>query len=253
MWAYNRSHSQPDETCYRLIGGDFLLQLGVPPYFRWIYHPYTLSPGDIGVSLRSSLQLGINPFFWWDYPNVVTDVVRDMHGYIDYLGLGSLDSYVRPNETYVNSIKDYLGAPISDCSGLRASSIGELAGPSANPVVAPLILDSGTFASAGSTMDTLPVDWTGQSVFYTIWTGGELAFTLTDANGTIIDPDLAAADPNVQYDASLFHQTAVSPPTSLLIPYRRMVVLAADSQCTIPDRVHGVRISRHHAGSRGIC
>ena len=69
MDLYNLTHFQPDQTCYYLIGGDFLQQSGVSiMIWKVLYKPFKDHPGDIGVSLRSSRQPGIHSQLKSNYP-----------------------------------------------------------------------------------------------------------------------------------------------------------------------------------------
>ena len=74
------------------------------------------TPGeDIAVSLRSAGQLGINPLLKPLYPRVCLFVNDDMHGYSEVLGLGVLNSYVRPAATYQTIIRDLIGGQDQGC------------------------------------------------------------------------------------------------------------------------------------------
>jgi formylglycine-generating enzyme required for sulfatase activity len=203
MLDYNQTHRQPSDTCYRLIGGDFLQQDGVPWAIRALYFPWRGYPGDIGVSLRSSRQLGINDSLSSRYPRRAYVTNEDMHGYFDYLGLGGLRSYVKPGEastasTYAESIRDNLGKPVSQC-WYPAQQAQAAAAESEAPFVPPILLGTGVLTAGQTVSDVFPVDWEGQSVFYVSWQGGDLDFSLMDAQGTAITPGVADTDPNIGY------------------------------------------------------
>jgi formylglycine-generating enzyme required for sulfatase activity len=201
MDAYNITHRQPPNTCYRLIGGDFLQQGIVPLLIRAAYTQFLLFPGDIGVSLRSALQLRVNPELWASYPRVGTVTNQDMHGYVNQFGLGPVNSYVRPRTTYDQYIKDYLGAPLSQCQrSLEASVASPNQTNDPAPFIAPILLGSGQLNSGQTASGDFPVDWSGQGVFYVTWQSGDVDFTLTDGNGRLITPPVAEADPNIDYE-----------------------------------------------------
>ncbi|RMG84375.1 MAG: hypothetical protein D6712_11365, partial [Chloroflexi bacterium] len=202
MDLYNFTHRQPTNTCYRLIGGDFLQQSGVPFWLRAMYAPWLVHPGDIGVSLRSSRQLGVNPLLQSRYPKVAVVTNQDMHGYFDQLGLGNLNSYVRPADTYNQVIKNNLGAPMSQCPNNTAySSLAQQVSINADTsFVSPVLLASGVLTASQHVTGALPVDWNGQSVFYASWQGGDADFSLTDSNGSVITATVAQGDPNIGYN-----------------------------------------------------
>lgn len=199
MDIYNFTHFQPGDTCYRLIGGDFLLQDSVPWYVEAPYALFSGYPGDIGVSLRSSLQLKENIFLRLHFRSVITISNSDMHGYVNMLGLGAVDSYARPQSTYNDHIKNYLGSRQCSTSGGEGAWSAQLSAD-LPPFTSPILLASGELTSGQSTTDTFPVDWTGQGVFYVTWQGGDLDFTLTDGDGRQITSAVALADPNIEYE-----------------------------------------------------
>lgn len=205
MDLYNRNSWQPPNTCYRLIGGDWLKQSAVPLAWRLAYLPWTenLVPGDIGVSLRSARELGVNPSLRGRYPRVVTVSNSDMHGYLDTLnyvhGLKDLTSYVSPNLTYTSVIRNYLGADVTQCRGSLRSEPEQV--DEETPLfIPPILIDEGVLNGGDSITHTLPVDWSNQSVFYASWEGPEVEFTLIDSQGNPLDAGIAATDPNIGYD-----------------------------------------------------
>jgi formylglycine-generating enzyme required for sulfatase activity len=202
MSSYNMSHSQPQDICYRLIGGDFLEQDGVPWYIRALYAPWVLFPGDIAVSLRSARILGMDSLLTTRYPRVAYVTNEDMHGYADYLGLDDLRSYVRPANTYAGWIRDYLGTPASQCffGSWDETQQAQPLSPVSEPLfVPPILLGSGELDDGQTFSGGFPVDWDGQSVFYVTWEGGDLDFTLVDADDRPITPAVADTDPNIRY------------------------------------------------------
>jgi formylglycine-generating enzyme required for sulfatase activity len=211
MSNYNyHSKQQREGICYRLIGGDFLQQDGVPQRIRSLYEGSFLGlswkdiPGDIGVSLRSAGELRTNSILRnFAYPRVTFEANSDMHGYFPDLGLNDLNSYVRPDTTYRQSIRTYLGKPYHiDCPHTTTSQ-NQLAGLKdyANnaALVSPILLSSGSVDEGGVVTGTIPVDWSGQSVFYAAWQGGEAYFSLIDEEGVAITPGAALIDSNVEY------------------------------------------------------
>jgi formylglycine-generating enzyme required for sulfatase activity len=202
MNNYNsRRGRQPTGVCYRLIGGDFLQQSQVPFLWRGLYSIYP--PGDFGVSLRSSRELGTNPALSDRYPRVAIITNDDMHGYAFGIlglisGLQQLDSYVSPEYTYYISIRNSLGAGWTQCPHTPQAMQYQL--NEEPPSASPILIGSGVFTEDGTHTAAFPVDWPGESVFYVSWAGGEVDFTLTDGQGTLIDPAAAAADPNIAYE-----------------------------------------------------
>lgn len=195
---YNTSHQQPEEICYRMIGGDFLMEDDLPWGIQALYSPYSAYPGDIAISLRSSGWLeGI----WQEnvyFPKTNLIINQDLHGDYSELGLEGLDSYVNPQVTYVQSIREYLGQTdcpetIFDASVLTGSDFQE------PTYLSPVLLAKGDLISDQTATGEFPIDWYGTSVFYAIWQGGPLDLTLTDPLGSIITPTVAESDPNIQY------------------------------------------------------
>lgn len=206
MNEYNSNSLQPASVCYRLLGGDFLEQDDVPGAVRSLYWPWRNVPGDIGVSLRSAGELHSNQALWSLYPRVAGIYNQDMHGYVGGLlgsltGLDRLDSYVNPDTTYLDYIKDNLGKPFSQCP---ATASNQMVSPTASSedtaFVSPVLLAGGNLSAGQTATGVFPVDWTGQSVFYAAWEGGEVDFSLVDGNGMVITPTVAAGDPNIGYE-----------------------------------------------------
>jgi formylglycine-generating enzyme required for sulfatase activity len=219
MHSYNQSHWQPASICYRLIGGDFLQQTNIPPNIRAIYSPYLSNPGDIGVSLRSAGQLGTDPQLSSRYPNVVVITSQDMHGYLppqlvplmwSQVDLGQSSSYVSPESTYMQHIRNYLGAQISECGTTAATSSREMEAVDDDSFVSPIAVARGELIGdpypGYSLYHTLPVDWNGQSAFYASWTAIDdiNGFLLEDPNGTWIGPEQAISDPNADFSILSF-------------------------------------------------
>jgi len=203
MDFYNFSHMQPYDVRYHLIGGDFLEQDGVPFPVRMAYLPWLGHPGDIGVSLRSSRQLGVNPLLGFRYPRVCIVTYADMHGYFDSIGLGSLNSYVNPADTYTQYIRDALGTWSTGCP-ITALSASDYRTPMAEddpPFISPVLVSSGVITGGQSVSGDFPVDWTGQTVLYSVWQGGDVVFSLVDGSGNPITPSVAQVDPNITYEA----------------------------------------------------
>jgi formylglycine-generating enzyme required for sulfatase activity len=208
MYVYNLTHRQPDDVCYRLIGGDFLQQSNVPTLIRVLYALWQGNPGDIGVSLRSSTNWRTFPLGHF-YPKVQEVSNQDMHGYADYLGLENLRSYVFPSNTYAQTIQPYLGSRV--CPTTAASAIGDAGLTTSDaPFVAPIELASGTLILSQTAVGGFPVDWTGQSVFYAVWEGEPVDFALTDPTALVINPDVAGTDPNIRYEELLSDEGGVA-------------------------------------------
>lgn len=199
MDTYNFTHQQPDNTCYRLISGDFLQQDNVPWYVRAAYRPWRDYPGDIGVSLRSSRQLGGNLLLRANYPRVQVITNSDMHGYFEALGLEVLTSFVHPATTYLQSLKPYLGS--RQCPATAAASFDAAASAADDaPFMAPIVLDSAVLSPGQTTTGAFAVDWPGESAFYVAWQGeAALDFRMMDAQGTSITPAVAEGDLNITY------------------------------------------------------
>ncbi len=207
MEDYNENHDQPDGTCYRLIGGDFLQQDDVPWGIRTVYKIYP--PGDIGVSLRSAGWLGIDNNLNLKYSDVSVITTHDMHGYVEELGLGVLDSYAYPDTTYINYIRDNLGSTVCEPTSVNAAL--ELSSSTEEEIFSPPILvESGELDIAQTATGNIPVDWLGESVFYVTWSGSETQFSLTDPNGMIIDPAKATEDPNIEFETLSSEEGGIS-------------------------------------------
>lgn len=209
MEVYNLNHRQPDDVCYRLVGGDFLRQPNVPWPVRIAYLPWLPVPGDIGVSLRSSRQLGINPLLWLFYPNVVYTTNTDMHGYfpkktgvpvIGQLDLSGLRSYVSPTLTYDGVISPYLGADMNQCRPPQVEMLRAPADIQAEELTAPPVLLASTTITEGQAITgTMPVDWSGQTAFYVSWMSGDVDLALRDPAGVVFTPTVALSDSNADY------------------------------------------------------
>jgi len=207
MNQYNLSRSQPDDICYRLIGGDFIQQYGLwwkAPIIWALYEVWTDIPNDIGVSRRSSLQLGINSDLAPRYGHVVTYANTDMHGYKDTLGLGAVRSYVSPDLTYNEIIAPSLGADMNQC---RSSQVNIRSAVDAQPeelAIPPLLIASDTITDGQTITGTVPVDWDGQTAFYVTWMSSDLDLTLRDPAGVVLTPTVAISDPNANYGKLMF-------------------------------------------------
>jgi formylglycine-generating enzyme required for sulfatase activity len=204
MNRYNSNHSQPGGVCYRLLAGDFLQQSNVPGAIRTLYWPWRKTAGDIGVSVRSAGELHVNQKLWSRYPRVAGSQNYDMHGFVGGLlgsltGLDKLDSYVNPDQTYFNYIQNNLGKPFSQCPATPANQALTPAAVDQPPFVSSLLLATGELHEGQVTAGVFPVDWTGQSVIYTAWEGGETEFSLVDGHGVVITPASAQDDPNIDY------------------------------------------------------
>ncbi|MCP4165038.1 MAG: hypothetical protein GY759_03980 [Chloroflexi bacterium] len=208
MSEYNDDSDQPEGTCYRLIGGDFLQQPDLEedsPTVQKVYSswPFAGKPNDIGVTVRSSLNLGGSDYSA-QYPNVATYLTTDMHGYTDLLGLGNVDSYVYPAETYVDHIKDNLGKGIEECHETGQSYVAQddVTSVTEATEAQPILITETTVSQSLPVIDTAVIDWSGQSVFYADSIQGDIDLILTDPDGLEINPTSADTDPNVTYAKS---------------------------------------------------
>ena len=215
MDAYNLSNQQPDGVCYRLIGGDFLQQSDVPTEVRVPYSLFWASPGDIGVSLRSSLGLDNNALLRRLYPRVISVANSDMHGYfpkktgvpiVGELDLSHLDSYVRPESTYQQLIAPFLGASIEQCQTTQAHARALIAaGTEAEDLApAPILIATDVITGGQSAAGSVLVDWQGPTAFHVSWMGGDVDLSLRDPSGTSITPTSVLNDPNAGYGKALF-------------------------------------------------
>jgi hypothetical protein len=209
MDAYNNSHEQPDGTCYRLVGGDFLQQANASWFWQKLYSPFP--HGDIGVSLRSSRQLGINSSLQNRYPRVGYVTNSDMHGYVPEdvtpiggLALTGLRSYVSPTLTYNESIAPYLGAGMSQCHTTQANLLSMAGTLTEELAMPPILIASGSITGGQNMTGTLPVDWSGQTAFYVSWMGGDVDLILRDPTGVVFTPTVALSDTNADYGKVLF-------------------------------------------------
>ena len=204
MDIYNLINQEPDGICYRLIGGSFLEQYNVPVWMRWIYSQWFPMPGDIGVSLRSSLQLGLNPTLWFSYPNVVIYPNSDMHGYFPDMGLNDLHSYVKSNEldpvtTYQRIISPILHHINTSCPGQSQSLAQDISVSTDGPIKSPTLLSSEVISAGQSITGTAWVDWEGRTAIYASWMGGDLDLSLRDPTGEVYTPTVQQSNPNVEF------------------------------------------------------
>lgn len=214
MYQYNLSHSQPDDVCYRPIGGDFMQQPGLwwkAPIIWALYEIWTDIPNDIGVSRRSSLQLGTKPDLAPRYGHVVTYANTDMHGYKDMLGLGAVRSYVSPTLTYNEIIAPNLGASMDRCHSSQVNTRSAVDAQSEELTIPPLLIASDDITGGQTTTGTVPVDWDGQTAFYVTWmSGGDLDLTLRDPAGAVFTPTVAISDPNADYGKLIFSTSGLA-------------------------------------------
>jgi len=195
MHTFNKVHSQPDDVCYRLIGGHAFEQ-NLPWWLRLLYGPFQFIPNDLGVYRWSAHVLAL----WNDqYPHVLVGSTPDMHGYFDKFGLDQYRSYVHPADTFDAFIGSHLGDGLDQCvpESQYQSILAESA--AAPPVVSSLLITSGAVVSGTVVGGSFQVNWSDQSVFYLNWPLGDLNLSLTAPNGDLIDPTTAQTDPNVDY------------------------------------------------------
>lgn len=208
--AYNKIHSQPEGTCYRLIGGDFLRQSNVISDFLKDMYSSDLwdnNPSDIGVSIRSATELGINKKLVFDYPAVQVIENKDMHGYLPLLS--HLHSYVRANEedpisTYKASISPILTSTNYSCpptsSNSSVDSDENLRKLDSESDPEPILLRRSTTFTADPISGTVSIDWSGRTVFYTTWNGfGNINLEIQSPEGVIINPEVATNNPNIEF------------------------------------------------------
>jgi pimeloyl-ACP methyl ester carboxylesterase len=203
MDDYNQNHKQPQNVCYRLIGGDFINQpylMDTSPEVYFLYKNFTTSPNDIGIAVRSSLHLALDDSLKSRYPNVVGNLNVDMHGYIEKFGLENVWSYVRPKRTFDNFILPYLDPGPNACERKTQAQQPAAANPGLdeNPG-SPTLVESGELLPDQMISGTFAVDWPGKSAFYASTLDGSLNLRLWDANGMEVNPSVAEADANIGY------------------------------------------------------
>ena len=213
MSSYNDRNQGSQETCYRLIGGDFLQQPGLQEKVRAIYSLYkNETANDIGVSIRSSLVLSQDLNLWSKYPNVVAIETDDMHGFWDKLGwydLSDISSYVRPSTTFAAYIEPIAAFPVqSTALNLARCTADRLAqrpmirtNEEPQNTAQPVYLGGGSIPNNDNADIDAVVDWTGETSFYVIATNGILDMSLTYPLGSITTQQSTESDPNVEFGA----------------------------------------------------
>jgi hypothetical protein len=206
--AYNLSHSQPNNVCYRLIGGDgrdqaaFLPTLLLPVYYKW--PPSQWLPNDFAVHQISAH--GLLPFFN-HYSNVTYIFTPDLHGQVPSLidPLGLLRSYANPQQTFLDHIEPWLGE--SACPPLvieRDSTVNPLTllkQPAVQSAIPMPMMDiaSGELTGSNSVSGQFSMNSTDPSQITLYWSSGNIEFTLTDPNGYVITPQNSGSNPNIDY------------------------------------------------------
>jgi pimeloyl-ACP methyl ester carboxylesterase len=240
MDDYNQNHNQPENVCYRLIGGDFIHQpylMNTSPEVYLLYKNFSTSLNDIGISVRSSLHLALDDSLKSRYPNVVGNLNVDMHGYIEKYGLENVWSYVRPNRTFDNFILPFLDPGPNACEqNAQAQQPSSANSTQDENPSSPTLVETGELLPDQIIAGTLPVDWPGKSAFYASTLDGILNLRLWDANGMEVNPSIADTDPNISYFSApygtsslvtyLFTDTVpgawiyeITNPTSQAVPY----------------------------------
>jgi Tol biopolymer transport system component len=211
----NMAQSQNEETCYHIVAGDGRLQAGILPslllpiYYKW--PTVQALPNDFAVHQLSSFSLLLLPDL---YPQLSLIANDDLHGQVPHLidPLGLLQSYINPADTFTEYIFPRLQA--TDCPLLP---LGEnLAADIATDRSITALIDEQRRPQITSmppmrdiTADTLNEFQTHSGDFsltspdptqiMLYWNRGDVAFTLTNPQGNILDPLSAAGDPNVDY------------------------------------------------------
>jgi hypothetical protein len=197
MENYNSSHSQPEDICYRLIGGNAMNQYqSFEGVIQKLYKYYQDNPNDLGVYLDSALEL-IN---WPDkYPNVVAISTDDMHGYEERLGFKEIDSFFVPTTTISDTILPYLGADVSQCKSETMIPLASTGYQSQTATTPSFIIASDQIQSGATHTGTFEITDSGNSSIYLNWPSGDLEFSLTDPDGTLINPITSISNQNVDY------------------------------------------------------
>lgn len=209
MGTWNRSHSQPADVCYHLVGGDVygagsdVEGQDLPWYVDVLYNlvvPNALLEHDLGVYQSSAHELGDND--WSEaYPNIVTYSTPDIHGYFEQLS--EYRTYFGPGPWHTfNIIDDRIGTSATSCAGLRQrdsasrSSVSSFEDTgSSRAVIATGTLETSQQQHVG----TFEVNDSGQTAVLLEWPIGELAFTLTDPNTNLITPESVDSNHGMAY------------------------------------------------------
>ena len=231
MALFNLMHDQPDNVCYRLLGGDIYEQL---PFLSVIW-PF---PNDLLVSQVSAHSLGYFPLSL-KWPKVVKEYLPDMHGYTSDLSF--LRSYVQPRDTFDQCIKDFIGVTGASCPGASATTLeapATITTPTSSPMT-PFV--TGVITTGQSVTGTLAIDTSEHTAFYLAWYEGDLDFTLVAPDSTVINTTTAKTDPNVSFLAlDALVSTEIYVITDTLPGTWTFTVTAVTSPHTMPYAVYAV-------------
>ncbi len=200
MDLYNMLHHQPDGVRYHLFGGDFLQQAAVPLAIRLLYAPYNDYPGDIVVSLRSVGSLAFSPLLQNLYPRTCLYFNDDFHGYKDSLGLGNLKSYVYPQTTYREQIRDIIGIREESCPEWATQPTEQFLAPRQTEFNPPLLAAEGVLDGGEEAVGSFTIDWSGTTVFSLVSQGGEPVFSLSSPGGQVLDAQMLRQNPQIMQD-----------------------------------------------------
>jgi hypothetical protein len=195
MQVWSDLYTQPDGVCYRVIGGDGFEQ-DLPWWLDLWYSQLSSMPNDLGVYRWSSQGMTLGEDH---YPRLVASDTPDLHNHTDRYGLGAYSSYVSPADTVDTQITPYLGAPQNQCAPSAPAARGMSSIVGTEPVVPSVLISAGEVSSGALASGSYYVHWTGPSVAYLNWLGGELDLELTDPTGCILNPGIATLDPDVEY------------------------------------------------------
>jgi hypothetical protein len=143
--SVNKSHSQPADVCYHLLGGDTRWQFGLDPLLddlvlNAVWYPCLLAkPNDWAVHRDSAYAL---KDYFYQYPNTVFQDTPDLHGTPPWPN--SLRSLVHLIDTFNEFILPNIGS--SDCprnlvqKGIESTSVSN----TMNVISQPLVVDPTT-------------------------------------------------------------------------------------------------------------
>ncbi|MCB8983516.1 MAG: PD40 domain-containing protein [Ardenticatenaceae bacterium] len=204
MEQFNALHTQPNNVCYWLVGGNAWAQQATHDLLGGFYSAAqkTTLPNDLGVYRSSASALYQN--YAGRYPFAVPVETDDMHGY--FWLLAGINSYVHPQDTFDAVLKPHLESPnshMADCqSALTAyrsrpqTAVAETAAIPAVQLVAGEIV-SGSVATGSFTLTE-----GGPVSVYLNAPAGDLSLHLAAPDGTLLTPATAAVLPGVGYETA---------------------------------------------------
>lgn len=208
--AENLINRQPANTCYHLLAGDARNQMEQVPWimrqFLQEWPEVNEDPNDFAVHQASSFVLG-KGVLTRNYPRVSKIATTDVHGYVPedkwWSAEHNLISYVEPSDRFEADIWEIIG---QSCEGLRTEATGDIDLAAAFAPME-LAVTSDAVPQQQVAVGVLPPDEAvtgqftitegGSARFTLYWNTGDVEFTLTDPQGTLITPDPDAL--NVEY------------------------------------------------------